>query len=350
MNDTGANLLIDGSNLLMAGMSANDVDYNFRGTYIGGVSTVISQIHNLIEKFNPKSATVLFDLGKSIHRSTIFPEYKGGRMKQLIDIELKVSKQKELIEQCTDSKERVELKKKLKTLLNYNDQKKRYAFKDLTMFNLMHLLPMMGVYVGTLPNTEADDIIYNMVNSSNKDIIIVSTDKDMLQMISPRVSVYRQITQQFVTSKNIKSMFGYEPKDVVPLKILEGDASDNIKGCSGVGAKLALQIIEETDATVESITAWAMKPENLLTKSGTPKKSTDNLLTFLESGQWELNRSIIDLSEGPKLPPLTDILYKPTINNTLLEKLMSDIGLFELDESELDYLEIAYSIQDMLNG
>ena len=93
---------------------------------------------------------------------------------------------------------------------------------------------------------EADDIIATLVRHfTDRDIVIVSSDKDLLQLIGPRVSVWDSMKDEVTDLTGFKQRFGIEPAQFLEVLTLSGDTADNIPGVPGVGPKTALKLIQK---------------------------------------------------------------------------------------------------------
>ena len=128
---------------------------------------------------------------------------------------------------------------------------------------LKELLDAMGIRRYELEGYEADDILGTASAVCEKegwDCVIVTGDKDSLQLISDRTSVCNVKTRMgqtetiLYTPEVFKAEYGFEPKRMVDLKALMGDSSDNIPGVPGVGEKTAMGLIQRYE-TVENIYA-----------------------------------------------------------------------------------------------
>ncbi|MFQ5950232.1 MAG: DNA polymerase, partial [Nitrospiria bacterium] len=93
---------------------------------------------------------------------------------------------------------------------------------------------------------EADDIIGTLARqgeAAGLQVVIISGDKDMFQLISPSVTVYDTLKEKAFTEKSIQERFGVTPSQMVEIMGLMGDAADNIPGVTGIGKKTAIQLI-----------------------------------------------------------------------------------------------------------
>ena len=148
---------------------------------------------------------VLFDAKRQNFRNEFFPEYKGTR-KEIPE---------ELIPQFPIIREAVKV-------LNLNQ------------------LEMEGY--------EADDLIATYAEQAlNKgyEVVVVSADKDLMQLIRPGVRFYDPMKDKFFTPEDVKEKFGVYPDKVVDVQALAGDSIDNVPGVPGIGLKTAAQLVNE---------------------------------------------------------------------------------------------------------
>lgn len=106
----------------------------------------------------------------------------------------------------------------------------------------------LGLPVLDLPGYEADDIIGTLTHrmlEAGQEVIIVSGDKDFMQLIQPGVTIWDTMHDRRIGPEQVKDKFGVLPHQVVDVLALIGDSSDNVPGLSGVGPKTAAQLIEK---------------------------------------------------------------------------------------------------------
>ncbi|MDO4177640.1 MAG: DNA polymerase I [Phascolarctobacterium sp.] len=202
-------LLIDGSSLIHRAFFALPPLVNKNGVNTGAVYGLCNMLLKLIEDVNPKYMAVAFDKSRKTFRTLMYPDYKGQRKPT----------PPELGEQFPLS---------------------------------MKVLDAIGIKNLELDDYEADDIIGTFAKHAPADVevIVVTGDKDELQLIDKRTKVYytkRGITdiQIFDEAEFAEVYEGLVPKQLIELKGLMGDASDNIPGVPGVGPKTALKLIKE---------------------------------------------------------------------------------------------------------
>lgn len=160
---------------------------------------------------------------------------------------------------------------------------------------------------------EADDIIGTLARigeEKNFNVIMVTGDKDFRQLISPRVSMWDTMRDQFTDHKTFTEKYGLEPAQIIDLMGLSGDSSDNIPGVQGVGEKTAANLIKEF-GTLENLY------EHLEDVKG--KKLKENLENALEDAHLSkklvtidryvpINEDIENLKVGePKRDELSEI-------------------------------------------
>ncbi|MEK6617463.1 MAG: 5'-3' exonuclease H3TH domain-containing protein, partial [Nitrospirota bacterium] len=93
---------------------------------------------------------------------------------------------------------------------------------------------------------EADDLIGTLARQAEAagcDVVIVTGDKDMLQLVTPAVRIYDPVKDKWLGEAECREKFGVEPARVVEIMGLMGDATDNIPGVKGIGEKTAVKLI-----------------------------------------------------------------------------------------------------------
>ncbi|MFB9278052.1 DNA polymerase I [Cohnella cellulosilytica] len=215
-NEKDKLVLIDGNSIINRAFYALPPLTSSNGLHTNAVLGFTTMLLKVLEEEKPSHVLVAFDAGKVTFRHEGYSEYKGGRQKT----------PPELSEQFPLLKE---------------------------------LLQAFSISQYELAGYEADDIIGTMAKQAEergKTAIIVSGDKDMLQLATDRVSVW--ITRKGVseverfTPEGIGEKYGLTPGQIIDLKGLMGDASDNIPGVPGVGEKTALKLLHEF-GTVEGV-------------------------------------------------------------------------------------------------
>ena len=128
------------------------------------------------------------------------------------------------------------------------------AGRDATPEDLRAQIPLVRELVGALgipiieaPGFEADDVIATLVARAPSDssVLIVSTDKDLMQLVSERVTLLDGIRERRYDPQAVEQRFGVPPPGILDLRALVGDPSDNIPGVKGIGAKGAVKLLDE---------------------------------------------------------------------------------------------------------
>ncbi|WP_145319515.1 DNA polymerase I [Paenibacillus xylanexedens] len=202
-------ILIDGNSIIYRAFFAMPPLTNSKGLHTNAVYGFTTMLLRLLEEHKPTHVMVAFDAGKVTFRHEGYQEYKGGREKT----------PPELSEQFPLLKE---------------------------------LLKGLGIAQFELAGFEADDIIGTLTkraDEAGRQVLVVSGDKDMLQLASEHVHI--GLTRKGVTEielydpAQIKERYGLTPLQIIDLKGLMGDTSDNIPGIPGVGEKTALKLLHQ---------------------------------------------------------------------------------------------------------
>jgi DNA polymerase-1 len=213
-------LLIDGLNLFFRNFSAINT-INSQGIHIGGLGGFFRSLGALIRTIEPTQVYVVFDgVDSSSNRKNIIPEYKSGRnLVRLTKHEL------------------------FDNLEEENDSKIEQIVR------IIQYLKTLPVKTVSLSRVEADDVIAYLSSTlpTNPEdrVFIVSSDKDYLQLVSEKVTIYRPIEKEYYTEDTVIEKFGVTPHNFLLYKLLMGDNSDGITGIKGLGLKGLLKRFPE---------------------------------------------------------------------------------------------------------
>ena len=204
-------ILVDGNNLLFRSYYATaytgNMMKNSKGFPTNGLYGFINMMNRIIKEEDPQYILVAFDKGKTF-RHDKYEVYKAGRQAMPDELKLQFPVAKEL-------------------------------------------LGAMGIKYFEIDNYEADDIIGTMskiVDEEDEFIAtIVSSDKDLLQLISDEVTVklLKSNDHIMMTPEVFRETYKVDPIRMIDLKALMGDSSDNIPGVKGIGEKTAISLIEK---------------------------------------------------------------------------------------------------------
>ncbi|WP_243291232.1 DNA polymerase I [Bacillus sp. FJAT-47783] len=202
-------VLIDGNSIAYRAFFALPLLNNDKGIHTNAIYGFTNILTKILEEENPTHLLVAFDAGKTTFRHNTYKEYKGGRQKTPPEL----SEQFPFIRELLDA---------------YNIS--RYE----------------------LENYEADDIIGTLAKKAEQDdfeVKIISGDKDLTQLATKNITV--SITRKGITDVDdytpdtIKEKYGLTPLQIIDMKGLMGDSSDNIPGVPGVGEKTAIKLLKQ---------------------------------------------------------------------------------------------------------
>lgn len=191
------------------------------------------------------------------------------------------------------------------------------------------ILRDMGISVIECPGFEADDILGTLAAScgENDSAYILTGDRDSLQLINDNVTVLLHTTKELIrcTPEKFGEMYnGLEPKQLIDLKGLMGDSSDNISGVKGIGEKTALALISEY-GSVEGLYEKLGKGEVTATKS---------VIAKLEAGAQDAKDSkwlATIVTDAPISRNISDYSYKEK-DEAALSQLLTELEMTKLME------------------
>jgi DNA polymerase I len=160
------------------------------------------------------------------------------------------------------------------------------------------------------PGYEADDIIAayaQSVGDAGGEVVIISSDKDLMQLVGPRVSMLDTMKNVHIRREQVIEKFGVEPDKVVEVQALCGDPVDNVPGAPGIGVKTAAALLQEYGDL-----------DTLLARAGEIKqpKRRETLIQFAD--QIRLSRQLVTLDRETPLPePLADLAVRAPDPETL---------------------------------
>ena len=231
LKDENRVLIIDGLNLFLRNFAV--LNYiNQQGTHVGGLGGFIRSLGSLVKQIQPTAVYVVFDgIGSSLNRKSLIPEYKSGRNVNRINANI---------------------------FDHLDDENESKADQIGRLIQYLRCLP---IKILSIDKVEADDIIaflsVEMTKNEKTKAFIVSSDKDFLQLVDDRITVYSVIEKEFYTPKKVKEKYGIEPHNFLTYKVLMGDNSDKIPGIKGLGPKklpkMFPQLFEEKLYTLDDV-------------------------------------------------------------------------------------------------
>ena len=198
-------LIIDGYGFIFRAYHVQPPLTSPNGDPVGAIYGFTSMLIKILSDFKPKHAVIVLDHAGKTFRNDIYKEYKANRPPAPDDL----ISQLKLVQTAAEA-------------LN---------FKCLTKQGF-----------------EADDIIATLASKSSKvqrKAIIISSDKDLMQLVDDYVAMYDPAKSKYVTNDDIIAKFGVSADKVREVQALMGDKSDNIPGVAGFGPKTAAELINQ---------------------------------------------------------------------------------------------------------
>ncbi len=302
-------MIIDGLNTFIRSWTVNPT-MNEDGDHTGGVVGSLKSIGYQIREFNPTRCIVTFDgKGGSKSRKKVYEGYKAGRENR----KFRVNRQ--YMEFLNEEEEQLSMRQQFVWL---ND--------------VLDYLPVQTmIYDGI----EADDTIAYLTKHTQQDldgeVVIVSTDKDFLQLVSDKVSVFSPTKKKMYTRQVVFDEFGIWPENLLLYRTLDGDKSDNIPGIRGCGVKTLLKRFPELseDRTITHEEFFKMCEE----KQGKIKLYDDILKA---KDQLLMNKRLMELDE-PHIPT----------NQKL--KILERFNVDDIEFKKIDFLKVGQKYKILQN-
>ena len=277
-------VLVDGNNLLFRSYYATaytgNIMRNKDGFPTNGLYGFVNMINKIISEEKPEYMMVAFDIGKTF-RHEKYERYKDGRKETPEDLKLQFPVAKKI-------------------------------------------LTAMGIKYLECAGYEADDIIGTVSLWCEKDpeyeALIVSSDKDLLQLISDETVVKLLKSKDYIImdKKTFKETYGFNPINMIDLKALMGDASDNIPGVKGIGEKGAIKLISEYNTI-----------DNLYDNIGNIKGAMQTKLIEGKEDAYYSRDLVTIYREVPLDVNFNDLIYKKENTNELID-IYNNLGFYSL--------------------
>jgi DNA polymerase-1 len=253
-------VLIDGSGYIFRAFHALPMMMSPEGVPVNAVFGFTKMLMKLMDDLQPSHVLVIFDAGRVTFRNDIYPEYKQNRT----DPPDELVPQFSLVRDATEA---------------------------------------MSLPVTELPGFEADDLIASyakMAHESGTECLIVSSDKDLMQLVRPGVTMLDPMKQRRISDAEVVEKFGVLPNRVVDVQSLAGDSTDNVPGVPGIGIKTAAELINQF-GDLDSLLAGAETIKQ-------PKRR-ENLVNFAE--QARISRELVRLKDDVPLDNNIASLVRP---------------------------------------
>jgi len=203
-------LIIDGLNQFIRVFGAVPA-LNDDGEHCGGVTGFLLSTAATIRRLKPTRVVIVFDgKGGSNRRKSVYKGYKEGRTGLT----------------------------KINRLAGYEDLEDQQESMRKQFARLIEYLQVLPISLTYIDYVEADDIIAYLANHYfKKEVTIISSDKDFLQLVNPRIKVWAPTKKKMYDEELVKEDYGVIPQNLVFYRVITGDKSDNIDGIRGIGEK-----------------------------------------------------------------------------------------------------------------
>ena len=307
-------VLVDGNNLLFRSYYATaytgNIMRNKDGFPTNGLYGFVNMINKIISEEKPEYMMVAFDIGKTF-RHEKYERYKDGRKETPDDLKLQFPVAKKI-------------------------------------------LTAMGIKYLECAGYEADDIIGTVSLWCEKDpeyeALIVSSDKDLLQLISDETVVKLLKSKDYIMmdKETFRETYGFDPINMIDLKALMGDSSDNIPGVKGIGEKGAIKLISEYHTI-----------DNLYDNIGNIKGAMQTKLIEGKEDAYYSRDLVTIYREVPLNVTFDDLIYKKENTNELID-IYNNLGFYSLlrkmnntekeikEESEKEEFKVISNINDVV--
>ncbi|KAA9366842.1 DNA polymerase I [Ochrobactrum quorumnocens] len=295
--------LVDGSGYIFRAYHAlPPLTRKTDGLPVGAVSGFCNMLWKLLKDARstdvgvvPTHFAVIFDYSSQTFRKEIFPEYKANRTAPPEDL----IPQFGLIRQATRA------------------------------FNLPCI---------EKEGFEADDLIATyarLAENAGGDVTIISSDKDLMQLVTPQVSMYDSMKDKQISIPEVIEKWGVPPEKMIDLQSLTGDSTDNVPGIPGIGPKTAAQLLEEF-GDLDTLLARASeikqnkRRENIIAFADQTKIARE-LVTLKTDVPLEvdLDGLVLEPQNGPKLIGFLKALDFTTLTRRVAEATDTDASAVE---------------------
>jgi DNA polymerase-1 len=201
-------LIFDATNYIHRGYHSTPLSVNSKGQYVNAIYGFFHYVRGYLDGFRPTYAAFCLDMPRDTFRHKLYPLYKQNRK---------------------------------------HPPRPKPGLRD-QFYPIMQILKLGGFRWVQKRGYEADDLIGTLSTVASKDlhVVIVSGDRDMLQLVNEYVSVYWTHPKENIlyTPSKVKEVYGVTPKQLIEIKGLMGDKGDNIPGVNGIGPSKAKDLIQ----------------------------------------------------------------------------------------------------------
>ncbi len=304
-------MIVDAYNQFIRGYIV-DPSKNPNGSPIGGIRTFINILNKLTREIKPDLLVLVWDgKGGSKKRRSMNKSYKGGRKPPRTNWSQVGMDESDII-----------------------DNKVWQQMRVVEYFNQTPAIQFME------PLVEADDVISYITNNSmfkEWQKVIVSADKDFIQLLDDKTILHRPIQKEYLNKKDIVQKFGIHPLNFALARAIVGDSSDNLPGVPRVGletvAKRFSFLKEEKIYYLSDVIEECQKPENKQKVFSNIKENEELVQNNYDIMQLSSPMLSIQAKQG-----IDDTFeqYKPHYNQTEIRKLMLQDGVLTVATADLE--------------
>ena len=259
-------LIIDGLNTFIRSFVVVPT-VNDNGVHVGGITGFLMSIAYAIRNIKPTRVIICFDgKGGSQRRRKLFPNYKSSRR----------------------------VKHRMTRINDFNSVEDERIAMAQQLQRLAQYLETLPITVLSPENIEADDAMAYISQQlyPKSQCILMSTDRDFLQLVDDRVQVWSPTKKKFYFKDTIQEEFGISHKNFLMYRVLTGDSSDDIPGIRGAGTKTLQRrlpiLFEDNRIELEDL-------YNYISDSGDKTKLAQQILDSKD--QLELNHRLMQLHD-----------------------------------------------------
>lgn len=246
-----------------------------------GFTTILRRI---LRERNPSCLAVAFDTRGPVFRHRLYPRYKANRPRMPDDLAVQIP----------------------------------YIRKIVQAYNILSL---------EHDDLEADDLIASVtkqLTAKGCRVMIVSGDKDLLQLVSDTVSLWEPMSDRLMDQKAVKKKYGVEPEQLLDYFALTGDSADNIPGVPGVGPKTAQKLIARY-GNLEGLYAEVDGMKSSLLKERLLRHRADAFLS----------RDLIRLNSEARVPDQPEAYQRRKPDPDALRSLLAELEFFTLLKTDV---------------
>ncbi len=225
-------LILDGNSVLHRAYYALPDWRNRSGEATAGVYGFLSMMLKAVDELKPTHLAVVFDHPDPTFRHTMYVGYQTNR------------------------------------------EKERQVSEDIwgQVEKLKKVFQLISLPVYQLSGFEADDLIGTLAKQAKCDVVIITGDRDLMQLVNKKIKLYMPIKglsdTQIVDRDRVHEKLGVWPEQVIDYKALVGDASDNYPGVVGIGPKTAIHLLAEYGTFEKIYESLKTSPQTPLLNSG----------------------------------------------------------------------------------